>query len=461
MRTYLILFFCLFFSHTALCLFKADSTIIYIENSSGTSINIQSENSPEIHFEDYTSAKKRDTLVFRTSEPFRLVFKESKNASYIYYTVLFNPSEKVTVFRDNKGFRLKSDNEIRNNELNFFIEMQKEVGNFDGLIDYIKHKRKNVDSLYQKVNELYEKRVTFLEKYKIKHSISDEFEKNVRKILKNKQRYNFLDHAQLTGIYNKDLFQNQEVSQLILSIFEEENSQDIYFLEALAHASRLKYLDKNLEEYYQNIKEIYSGAIRDYLLFRIVGLSYSENYIGKLTEDYLEVSTNEAFKREILEEYGDYIGESLKLNKPTYDLTKVSMLYHLKSGNYITWNQLLAENKAMYIDFWATWCGGCRQALPKVKQLAAEYAPKGLRTIYISMDTNTSAWAKTSNKEQIPEEDSYLLLDSRDSFISKKHTISPIPRYMFTDKNGNLVNDKAPSTNDSSLKEELENLVNN
>lgn len=41
-------------------------------------------------------------------------------------------------------------------------------------------------------------------------------------------------------------------------------------------------------------------------------------------------------------------------------------------------NELVSANKVMVIDFWAEWCGPCRQLTPIVEDLASEYEGKAL-----------------------------------------------------------------------------------
>ena len=42
----------------------------------------------------------------------------------------------------------------------------------------------------------------------------------------------------------------------------------------------------------------------------------------------------------------------------------------INDSNY---DEVLAQNKPMVLDFWATWCGPCRKVGPVIEELAAQY----------------------------------------------------------------------------------------
>ena len=42
----------------------------------------------------------------------------------------------------------------------------------------------------------------------------------------------------------------------------------------------------------------------------------------------------------------------------------------INDSNY---SEVLAQNKPMVLDFWATWCGPCRMVGPVIQQLADQY----------------------------------------------------------------------------------------
>lgn len=52
------------------------------------------------------------------------------------------------------------------------------------------------------------------------------------------------------------------------------------------------------------------------------------------------------------------------------------------------------KGKYVWIDFWASWCGPCKQAFPRMRELYAEYKNKNLEIIGISTDAKKEPWLK-------------------------------------------------------------------
>lgn len=47
-----------------------------------------------------------------------------------------------------------------------------------------------------------------------------------------------------------------------------------------------------------------------------------------------------------------------------------------------------AQGKVIYLDFWASWCGPCRESFPWMNAMQAKYKQKGLQVIAVNLDAN-------------------------------------------------------------------------
>ena len=44
------------------------------------------------------------------------------------------------------------------------------------------------------------------------------------------------------------------------------------------------------------------------------------------------------------------------------------------------------KGKVVYLDFWASWCGPCRNSFPWMEQMQQRYGDKGLKIIAVNLD---------------------------------------------------------------------------
>ena len=51
------------------------------------------------------------------------------------------------------------------------------------------------------------------------------------------------------------------------------------------------------------------------------------------------------------------------------------------------------SGKVVLVDFWASWCAPCKASFPAYARLQAEYAPRGLVIVAVSVDENPAACA--------------------------------------------------------------------
>ncbi|HXH19247.1 MAG TPA: TlpA disulfide reductase family protein, partial [Chitinophagales bacterium] len=108
------------------------------------------------------------------------------------------------------------------------------------------------------------------------------------------------------------------------------------------------------------------------------------------------------------------------------------------------------KGKVIYVDFWASWCGPCRQQFPYAKELHKMLSPEHLKQVvflYISIDNDEITWKNAIEKNGIQGFNT-LSPGGWSSSAAQYFGVHSIPRYMLIDKNGNIAdpNAKRPSS---------------
>ena len=97
------------------------------------------------------------------------------------------------------------------------------------------------------------------------------------------------------------------------------------------------------------------------------------------------------------------------------------------------------EGKVVVIDFWATWCGPCRQAMKLIDEIKPELQKKGVVFVYLTGET--SPLAKWQEMIANIEGDHYRLTKKQWSELCGNLGLLGIPSYMILNKDGSTAYD--------------------
>lgn len=119
-------------------------------------------------------------------------------------------------------------------------------------------------------------------------------------------------------------------------------------------------------------------------------------------------------------------------------ITKGKKAYNFKykdiNGKEVSLDDL--KGNVVYIDVWATWCGPCREEIPHLQQLEKMFEGTKIKFVSISTDQNKEAWEKMVKEEKLGGIQLHI---GGDEGFTKAFRINGIPRFIFLDQEGRII----------------------
>ncbi|WP_205500774.1 TlpA disulfide reductase family protein [Rufibacter psychrotolerans] len=113
------------------------------------------------------------------------------------------------------------------------------------------------------------------------------------------------------------------------------------------------------------------------------------------------------------------------------------------------------RGKYVLIDFWASWCGPCRQENPNVVRMYNKYKDKGFEIFGVSLDQDRAKWLKAIENDKLtwPHVSD---LKGWESSAAALYGVTAIPQTVLLDKEGKII---AKNLRGEALEEKLASLL--
>ena len=103
-----------------------------------------------------------------------------------------------------------------------------------------------------------------------------------------------------------------------------------------------------------------------------------------------------------------------------------------RGGKQLGLNDL--KGQVVMINFWATWCGPCRQEMPLLEQMHKKYRPMGFTLVGINVEEDSSGAEAWLQKTPV----TFPILFDRENRVSKLYNVSGMPSSVLIDRKGNV-----------------------
>jgi peroxiredoxin len=99
-------------------------------------------------------------------------------------------------------------------------------------------------------------------------------------------------------------------------------------------------------------------------------------------------------------------------------------------------NLRLSEQRGqvVMINFWASWCGPCRQEMPVLDQLQQRYAKAGFTVLGVNVEEDSTQAERLLKQMNV----SFPILFDSESIVSKLYDVSAMPVTVIVDRDGNM-----------------------
>ncbi|WP_233899341.1 TlpA disulfide reductase family protein [Tenacibaculum piscium] len=135
--------------------------------------------------------------------------------------------------------------------------------------------------------------------------------------------------------------------------------------------------------------------------------------------------------------FGKEITKYIELNKePKIGEKFADFESEDQNGKLIKLSEL--KGKALLLEFWASWCGGCRQENPNLVKTYEKFNPKGFEILAVSLDEDKESWLKAIEKDGLNWEHVSDLKGQRNEALLI-YGINGVPDNFLIAENGEII----------------------
>jgi peroxiredoxin len=92
------------------------------------------------------------------------------------------------------------------------------------------------------------------------------------------------------------------------------------------------------------------------------------------------------------------------------------------------------RGRVVMVNFWATWCGPCRQEMPQLNRLYEKYKSSGFVLLGVNVDDDVAKAAELAAKLGV----TFPVLLDTEKTVSKLYDVSTMPSTMIIDREGKV-----------------------
>lgn len=261
----------------------------------------------------------------------------------------------------------------------------------------------------------------------------------------------FLENAGITVKAKKDSLQNtkvtgspsQDVFQLYIDEMERLNKEVMGLQQKyqtamsggnVADAEKVKIdyqamIDNNTVYTKNFVKEHSASVVAPFIVLNQLAPQLEDSELETIVNSFPAELANSEYVVKLKEIVAEKKKTAVGVEAPDFTLND-------PDGKPVQLSSL--RGKVVLIDFWASWCGPCRQENPNVVRLYKQYQPKGFEILGVSLDRGKKEWLQAIKDDQL----TWLHVSDLQYWQSapaRLYGVNSIPQTFLLDKDGKII----------------------
>lgn len=247
-----------------------------------------------------------------------------------------------------------------------------------------------------------------------------------------------INFAKVSGSVSHDEYaalsnQLKKISDEYMALYQESREAN-----AAGDTAKAKALMEQVEEMYESTNTIQENFVKEHPASYVTPIILSSIQYGKEPETLDSMINALDPKIQEVQMIVEMKAQVEKMKKVAVGQIAPDFTQNDPDGNPVKFSDIYSNNELTLLDFWASWCGPCRQENPNVVAVYNDFKDEGFTVFGVSLDRDKDAWLKGIEDDNLTwKHVSDLAYWNNEA--ANLYAVRSIPQSLLVDKTGKII----------------------